>query len=88
MKWVIVSMVLFLAGYAICLETKAEKEVFMIDMEKTSERLQGHLRMLTQTIGERSVLLPKNLKKTQEYIEKFYQDMAPASWYGKRSRRF
>ena len=47
----------------------------MIDMEKTSERLQGHLRMLTQTIGERSVLLPKNLKKTQEYIEKFYQDI-------------
>lgn len=75
MKWVIVSMVLFLAGYAICLESKAEKEVFMINMEKTSERLQGHLRMLTQTIGERSVLLPKNLKKTQEYIEKFYQDM-------------
>jgi len=47
----------------------------MMDMEKTSERLQDHLRMLTQTIGERSVLMPKNLKKTQEYIEKFYQDM-------------
>jgi len=47
----------------------------MIDMEKTAERLQDHLRMLTQTIGERSVLLPENLKKTQEYIEKFYQGM-------------
>jgi Zn-dependent M28 family amino/carboxypeptidase len=45
----------------------------MIDMEKTVERLQDHLRMLTRTIGERSVLLPKNLKKTQEYIENFYQ---------------
>jgi hypothetical protein len=73
MKWVIVSMGLFLAGYASCLGGTAEEEIFMIDMEKTAERLQDHLRMLTQTIGERSVLLPKNLKKTQEYIEKFYQ---------------
>ncbi len=47
----------------------------MIDMEKTAERLKDHLRMLTQTIGERSVLLPENLKKTQEYIETFYQDI-------------
>ena len=45
----------------------------MIDMKETVERLQDHLRMLTRTIGERSVLLPKNLKKTQEYIENFYQ---------------
>jgi Zn-dependent M28 family amino/carboxypeptidase len=27
------------------------------------------------TIGERSVLLPEHLKKTQEYIETFYQDI-------------
>ena len=75
MRWVIVSMGFFLAGYASCLGATAEEEVFMIDMEKTAERLQDHLRMLTQTIGERSVLLPENLKKTQEYIEKFYQDI-------------
>jgi hypothetical protein len=73
MKWVIVSMGLFLAGYTSCFGSTAEKEILMIDMEKTVERLQDHLRILTQTIGERSVLLPKNLKKTQEYIEKFYQ---------------
>jgi hypothetical protein len=73
MKWVIVSMGLFLAGYASCLGSTAGEDVFMIDMEKTVERLQDHLRILTQTIGERSVLLPKNLKKTQEYIENFYQ---------------
>ena len=47
----------------------------MIDIKKTTERLQDHLRMLTLTIGERSVLLPKNLKKTQEYIETFYHDI-------------
>ena len=75
MKWVIVSMGLFLAGYASCLGGTAGEEIFMIDMEKNAERLQDHLRMLTLTIGERSVLLPKNLKKTQEYIETFYQDI-------------
>jgi hypothetical protein len=75
MKWVIVSMGLFLSGYASCLGGAAEKEIFMIDMGKTAERLQDHLRILTQTIGERSVLLPKNLKKTQEYIEKFYRGL-------------
>ena len=75
MKWVIVSMGLFLAGYASSLGGTAEEEIFMIDMEKTAERLQDHLKMLTLTIGERSVLLPKNLKKTQEYIETFYQDI-------------
>jgi len=47
----------------------------MIDIEKTTERLQDLLRMLTLTIGERSVLLPDNLKKTQAYIETFYQDI-------------
>jgi len=41
----------------------------MIDIEKTTERFKDHLRMLKLTIGERSVLLPANLKKTQEYIE-------------------
>jgi len=75
MRWFIVSMGLFLAGYASCLGSMAEGKIFMIDMEKTAERLQDHLRMLTQTIGERSVLLPENLKKTQDYIEKFYQDI-------------
>ena len=73
MKWVVVLMGLFLAVYTTCLKGTAEKEIFLIDTEKTVERLQDHLRILTQTIGERSVLLPKNLKKTQEYIEKFYQ---------------
>ena len=75
MKWFIVSMGLFLAGYGGCFGSMAEGETFMIDMEKTAERLKDHLRMLTQTIGERSVLLPENLKKTQEYIETFYQDI-------------
>jgi hypothetical protein len=73
MKWIVVSMGVFLAGYAACTGSMAGEDIFMIDMEKTVERLQDHLRMLTQTIGERSVLLPENLKKSQEYIEKFYQ---------------
>ncbi|MEE8429614.1 MAG: M28 family peptidase, partial [Candidatus Desulfatibia sp.] len=45
----------------------------MIDNEKTVERLQEHLRELTVNIGERSVHIPKNLERTAEYIETFYQ---------------
>lgn len=47
----------------------------MIDPKETIERLRNHVRTLTQTIGERSVLLPHNLEKTRAYIEKFYQDI-------------
>jgi len=47
----------------------------MIDSKETIERLRNHVRTLTQTIGERSVLLPHNLEKTRAYIEKFYQDI-------------
>ncbi|MFC1830152.1 M28 family peptidase [Thermodesulfobacteriota bacterium] len=47
----------------------------MIDREKTVERLEGHLETLTSTIGERSVFLPENLKRTAEYIEMFYKNI-------------
>ena len=47
----------------------------VIDIQNTIERLQDHLRMLTQTIGERSVLTPGNLKKTENYIESFYREI-------------
>jgi len=50
-------------------------EMDMIDPKETIERLRNHVRTLTQTIGERSVLLPHNLEKTRAYIEKFYQDI-------------
>jgi hypothetical protein len=47
----------------------------VIDIEKTVERLQEHVRQLTVTIGERSVRLPENLEKTAAYIESFYRDI-------------
>lgn len=48
----------------------------MIDIHKTSERLKDHVRMLTRTIGERSIrFFPENLKKAKIYIESFYQDI-------------
>ena len=50
-----------------------DREVAMIDNEKTVERLQEHLRELTVNIGERSVYIPKNLERTAEYIETFYR---------------
>ena len=47
----------------------------MVDIQKTVKHLQDHLRILTQTIGERSVFLPENLKRTQNYIESFHRDI-------------
>jgi len=45
----------------------------MIDIQATKKRLQDHVKVLTVTIGERSIFLPENLEKTRAYIEKFYQ---------------
>ena len=50
----------------------------MIDIEQTGERLEAHLRTLTDTIGERSVRFPENLKKTADYIQSFYEDIGIA----------
>ena len=47
----------------------------MIDIQQTTQRLQDHLVTLTRTIGERSVLVPKNIERTREYIENFYRSI-------------
>ena len=47
----------------------------MIDVQETVERLQQHVKMLTVTIGERSVYKPENLEKARIYIESFYRDL-------------
>jgi len=45
----------------------------MIDISVTEARLRDHLKALTIDIGERSVLKPKNLKKSADYIRDFYR---------------
>jgi hypothetical protein len=50
-------------------------ETLMIDIQATKKRLQDHVKMLTVTIGERSIFLHENLEKTRAYIEKFYQNI-------------
>jgi len=50
----------------------------MIDIQRTVERLEAHLRTLTETIGERSVRFPENLNKTATYIQSFYDDIGVA----------
>jgi Zn-dependent M28 family amino/carboxypeptidase len=70
-----ISFYIFLVIFTMCPEGISEAEVSMIDPKKTIERLQNHVRTLTQTIGERSVLLPHNIEKTRAYIEKFYEDI-------------
>lgn len=51
-----------------------------MDIEKTKTYLKAHVKMLTQTIGERSIYKPANLDKTANYIKSFYRSigMVPA----------
>ena len=50
-------------------------ETVKMDIPKTAQHLRDHVRMLTETIGERSVSIPANLGKTAAYIESFYQNL-------------
>jgi len=50
----------------------------MIDIQQTAERLEAHLRALTETIGERSVRFPENLNKTSDYIRSFHENIGIA----------
>ena len=70
---IIIAVILALASTG---NIYADKESnSMIDSEQTEQQLRDHLRALTVAIGERSVYLPANLKKTADYIKKFYQDI-------------
>jgi Zn-dependent M28 family amino/carboxypeptidase len=53
--------------------TRAPGTTDMIDIHKTEARLKNHLKVLTVDIGERSVRVPGNLKKTADYIRYFYK---------------
>ena len=53
--------------------SQSQEPCAMVDIDRTARRLKEHLKVLTQDIGERSVVFPANLKKTAEYILKFYQ---------------
>ncbi len=48
--------------------TQAPGTTDMIDIHETDARLRSHLKALTVDIGERSVRVPGNLKKTADYI--------------------
>jgi hypothetical protein len=54
-------------GYSIGLA--AGEEIPMPDKQQIIKGLDGHLAMLTRTIGERSVKRPENLEKSAAYIE-------------------
>jgi Zn-dependent M28 family amino/carboxypeptidase len=75
MKWCILLIEFFLYVFLLCSMSVAAEKSSMIDIKKTKERLYDHLEALTVTIGERSVLIPRNLERTAEYIETFYQDI-------------
>jgi Zn-dependent M28 family amino/carboxypeptidase len=72
-KWSVLILGLIFTFFGICFGKIGVIGEPMRDIHKTAERLQSHLKMLTQTIGERSVFLPENLTKTAEFIESFYK---------------
>ena len=47
----------------------------MSEIERTTEKLREHVRVLTRDIGERSVRLPDKLEQAAQYIESVYQDI-------------
>jgi Zn-dependent M28 family amino/carboxypeptidase len=47
----------------------------VINLSEIAARLEEHLRMLTVTIGERSVAVPENLTKTADYIISFHEQL-------------
>lgn len=75
MKWSIVVICSAIIAFGIRFSGAEDKVEPVIDIQNTIERLQDHLRVLTQTIGERSVRFPGNLKKTEKYIESFYRGL-------------
>jgi Zn-dependent M28 family amino/carboxypeptidase len=66
-------LLLTLSGW--CVDRTHGEETLVMDRQKIITRLQGHLAMLTQTIGERSVRRPDNLEKTTAYIQAHFEGL-------------
>ncbi|MGB6011751.1 MAG: hypothetical protein WBI57_10825, partial [Desulfobacterales bacterium] len=66
MKLLAVVSSIFLMVFTMCPDGIAGGKIPMIDIQKTTQRLQDHLTTLTRTIGERSVFLPQNIEKTKD----------------------
>ena len=65
-------------GHGIVYGAAEDAKTSMINIQQTGERLEAHLRALTETIGERSVRFPENLTKTAGYIQSVYEDIGIA----------
>ncbi len=55
------------------LNGESGRNISLIEIDDTAERLKEHLRELTVTIGERSVIYPEKLKQAGQYIRSFYE---------------
>ncbi len=75
LQWLKILLVVVIAAPYLHSAHAGNRAKSMLDTTHTIKDLQNHLSVLTQTIGERSVLLPENLEQTAQYIENFYQDI-------------
>jgi hypothetical protein len=76
--FLIFSIIFIAAGHGFADTIVAERKTAMIDIPQTGQRIEAHLRALTETIGERSVRYPENLTKTAGYIQSFYENIGIA----------
>lgn len=60
-------------------EPSPAMQVETMDKQKTIQRLQDHLSVLTHHIGERSVRRPDNLEKTANYLQAQFEDFGFAT---------
>ena len=72
MKWLVLLLSLALTTLNVSPVMAGERGTAMVDIQKTIHRLEDHLKMLTVSIGERSIALPANLERTAQYIESVY----------------
>ena len=75
MKWLLVFLTLLSTTLDTCTAHARGTKRSMIDIQKTAQRLQDHLKALTVTIGERSIRFPENIERAAQYIESFYRDI-------------
>jgi hypothetical protein len=73
-QWLTALLLTLVMGAGLAVPGEARGEI-VLDVRETVERLQGHVRALTVTIGDRSVYRPENLSRTAAYIESFYRSL-------------
>lgn len=75
MKWLCLLLAVLAVFVGSPTNGHEHQEVDAMDHQQTKGRLQGHLVMLTRSIGERSLRHPTNLRRTADFIHSFFESI-------------